>query len=167
VSSTNSLPVAVKDSSGNSISADSSGNLRVSPYGNSGGAVSKIVTGAGNVTISLTVPAGKKWLVYGGVITLVTNATVANRLPGLNAQDASANYLCANYAGVVTTASLTRFYSFGPGLPQAAAFAGVNLATAPFAQLLLGPGFVISSVVSAGVAGDTQTLSINVLELVD
>jgi hypothetical protein len=148
------------------IQTDSAGSLRISPYGNTGAAKVVTVTGAGNTTISTGPASGKKWYVYGGVVKVVTNATVANRVPNVNMQDASGNPTTSNYASVATTASLTRFYPFGPGLPQAGAFIQ-DVCTLPIPNVLIPPLGKMFSSIAAGVAGDTITMFLNILELAD
>lgn len=91
-----------------------------------------------------TVPAGKEWTLFGVFAQLITTATVGNRQIELLIDDGT-NNLYILTAGAVQAASLTRTYSFGPGLADLTAFRDTTRLTTPMpASLLLAAGYRIT-----------------------
>jgi hypothetical protein len=73
------------------LQTDIAGNLRINDYGNVGSVAAKSATGAGNTTVTLTVPSGKKWIVYGFLIKVAVANSGAPRGPGWNVDQSVAN----------------------------------------------------------------------------
>lgn len=147
------------------LQGDTSGSLRVSPYGATGSFATKVASGTGAANPSLTVPAGQKWV----LVAVTINATIANsgspRLTALFCQDASSNVFASAVAAVnAPINTLTRF-TFAPSLPTAAAIVSQNLSVG-YPQVVLGPGMVLNASV-VGVSGDSIQMVANVMAFPD
>lgn len=90
----------------------------------------------------LPVDAGEEWVVESLVVEYVSDGTGGDRQLVVELQDDSGNVLAKIAAGAVQAASLTRFYTFAPGLPLATAFADDTI-LAPLPEVLLKPSYVI------------------------
>jgi hypothetical protein len=149
------------------IQGDASGSLRINPYGNVGSIAAKSATGAGNTTVTLTVPSAKKWIVYGFLIKVVIANSGAIRGPGWNVdQSVSNTFIGGGQAGVLAPINATSFYGCGPSVPLSGGFTN-SVATIPAPVYVLGPGYHMNFSMTNGVAGDTITVNANVLELND
>jgi hypothetical protein len=149
------------------LQADVAGNLRVNEYGNVGSVAAKSATGAGNTTVTLTVPSAKKWIVYGFLIKVAVANSGAPRAPGWNVdQSVSNTFIGGGQASALGPINVTSFYSCGPSVPLSAGFTN-GVATVPAPLYVLGPGYHMNFTMVNGVAGDTITVNANVLELND
>lgn len=123
---------------------------------------------AGNATIEISPGTGKKWWFMYGRITVVTDATVADRKMNMQVQNAAGTQIyykaCANTTA--QTASLTRQYTYAESTGGSAAVASVDLAIIPIPNpFIISETDEISFSVSAGVAGDSYSGFIKVTEL--
>jgi hypothetical protein len=100
----------------------------------------------------VTVPTGARWRLVGLLATLVTDATASTRTVSLIIDDGTtALYRAAAQTG--QTASLTVVYSFGAGLPSAAAAGGVSIN--PLAETLpLAAGYRVRTLTTNLAGGD-------------
>jgi hypothetical protein len=73
---------------------------------------------------AFAVPANREWMVMAVQVTLVTTGEAGNRQMAVEFRNGSADVLVPVIASVVQAASLTRYYTFGVGLPNDAAFRG-------------------------------------------
>lgn len=93
---------------------------------------------------TFTVPAKTYWNVNSIQVTLVSTATAGNRQITVVIADDQARAFHRIPAGLVQAASLTRYYTFAPGLPLTITAFVDTAAFVPFpAGLKLPPGFTI------------------------
>mgnify|MGYP001571786480 CR=1 FL=1 len=104
---------------------------------------------------SITVPVDARWRLISVTATLVTDATVAGRLPLIIVDD-GANNLLVVAAQATLPASSTGIYSMGAGQGLAGAIATVQALPAP-EDLYLSAGFRVRSSTSLIQAGDNWT----------
>jgi len=157
------------------VGQSDSSKHRVAAYGDPGSFTTKINTSSSGNNAVLTVPAGKKWILKGGYLKLVTGATAGNRIPVLAALDASATFYAQTFPMASTTAAVTQaasttvFYFFSPSSTfyQTAPIAALSTMLFAFPEVVLGPSFTLQSLINGIVAGDTVQLMINVIELPD
>ena len=86
-----------------------------------------ITATAGNVVTNISPATGKRWLGLRGILTLTTDATVANRTIVLQITDGTNLIECVGYSAVIA-ASLVGSLSFGEVVHaggKAAAIAGI------------------------------------------
>ena len=76
---------------------------------------------------SLTVTADYEWIIQSIFVDLTTTATVGNRQVTVEIQDDATNILAVVKAGIVQAASLQRYYTFAPDLPNMTAFVDTSL----------------------------------------
>lgn len=146
--------------------SDAAGNIRVNIFGNVGSFTSQVVTATAGSDASITVPAGKKWILKSAEATLTTNATAANRQMILATLDSSSNILAAGVASFTQAASAAIGYTFAPSVPNMASPVALN-ATQGFPEVFLGPGFVVRTFVGSKQTGDVVKLALNVMEISD
>lgn len=120
------------------------------------GGTLKIVTGSdpgAGAESTVTVPAGKAWEVLSYKITLVTDATVANRRNRLILDDGATEF-ARFFSLLVQPASLTWTHTFAKhgAMNGGAADALANIN--PFPDVILGPGYRIITSTVAIQAGD-------------
>jgi hypothetical protein len=113
-----------------------------------------------------TVPSGKEWQIISVYVDFATSATAGNRQIAVRLEDAGAGYQGRIPAGVVQSASLTRYYSFAVGMPDLSAFRDTNKLLTPLPPQLLAPGSKIRVLDTAAIAtsGDTLTVRATVAE---
>ncbi len=145
-------------------------------------------TGAGNATLTTTVPVGKKWRLDLFAFSLITDVNAANRKPRIQIKDENGNILmegCNTESDLekVQTASKTETYILTMAQTRngTASVAGfqmadfsrdasevtiVNAYTLPlmFENLVLLEGWTINIIISAGLAGDSMINMIQVNE---
>jgi hypothetical protein len=107
---------------------------------------------AAGVEISETVPTGVRWRVISFTATLVTDATVANRIPRLQVDD-GANVVATVTSTVGQTASVTAAWSWADWGAIPTSLTNANMQPLP-ANLWLPPGYRIRTLTAAIVAGD-------------
>ena len=73
---------------------------------------------------SFTAAALEIWEIVSVQVNLISTVTVGNRQMTVEVQDDASNVLFTAKAGAVQAASLTRDYTFAPGLPNDTAFGG-------------------------------------------
>lgn len=106
------------------------------------GAGLSVVTGtdpAANVEVSETVPANARWRLLALRVTLVTDATAANREVALQFDDGTTAYYTVS-AGANQAASLTRQYSAAPAGLRGAAATGTDILIAAPSGVMLPAG---------------------------
>lgn len=92
---------------------------------------------------SFVVPAGRRYKLYYGQITLVSTAVAGNRQMALEVQDDSANVIFRSLAGAVQAASLSREYHFAPNPVREAAFVNGQIMVPTPPDLILLPGWTL------------------------
>lgn len=107
---------------------------------------------AAGVEISETVPTGVRWRLLAVHFVLVTDATVANRVPSVVLDDGAVNFSRTD-SGAVQAASLSIPYSAFPGAGFSTAVGSSRHIPIPNPTILLG-GFRIRTLTNAIVAGD-------------
>lgn len=117
----------------------------------------RVVTGtdpAATAEVSVTVTAGKEWRVESVKFVLVTNATVANRLPAISIDDGTTEFWRFR-STVAQTASLTWTYYFLASIDTEINRSAVNEMYEPLPSgLLLGPGWRILTTTAGIQTGD-------------
>jgi len=100
-----------------------------------------------------TIPAGVWARLLTGFCTLATSSTVANRLPGLQLQNATPAVIGKGITNTAITANLTPAitYARAAGWTLAGGTVGVNLS---MPALILPPGYTIGSITPLLQAGD-------------
>jgi hypothetical protein len=93
----------------------------------------------------VTVPAGVIWTLQSVTAQLQTSATVANRIPDLQIQDASGNIIQHALAGVAQTAGLTDTWSWSPGSVTSTVLGTLNTVNLP-AGLRLSAGWKVRTI---------------------
>jgi hypothetical protein len=112
-------------------------------------------TPAAGAEISKTVPANALWRLLALEFGLTTSVTAANRLPRLVIDDGT-NDLQRLEVPAVQAASLTRTYSWAPGMPSRVAVASDNLMPLPL-NTLLPSGYRFRTVTDSIQAADQYT----------
>jgi hypothetical protein len=146
--------------------ADAGGSLRINPFGNQGSFKTVVSSGAGNTTRTITVTSGKKWEFLGGNIAFAVANSGSARPIGFNFSDSAAKVIATVNAGVSAAINTTSNYTFGPGVPLSTGLT-TGAAQIPCPSLALGPSFTFNCASSTGVAGDTITVVLNVIEYTD
>lgn len=123
-----------------------------------------IAATAGNVVTNKTPGAGKRWLVLHGKIILVTNITVANRYIELHITDGTNILHSLGQHGAVT-ASLTSRLGFGPAKYILSIAAAYDHGYIGFDPLMIEDDDQLRIVITNGVAGDSYSGYIRVLEI--
>lgn len=110
---------------------------------------------------SFVVPAGRRYRLYYGQITLISTAVVGNRQMALEVQDDSANVIFRSLAGAVQAASLTREYHFAPNPVREAAFVNGQIMVPTPPELILLPGWTLRFYDTAAIdaAADDMTVA--------
>jgi hypothetical protein len=112
---------------------------------------------------TFAVPSGKQWHVRSIGVRLVTTATVGNRQLDILITDGSDNLLIKLAAGAVQAASLTRDYTFAPGLPNDTSFANGAMTRALPENLVLPAGYKIRVYDSAAIDAAADDLTVRIL----
>ena len=141
----------------NPLRGDAGGCLRTNPAGQTGSYGTTYATGSGSALPTITVPAGKKWLLQAMQLTFTVANSGSARTCGVYVKDASSHTIAAIYFGVAATTNTTTAYSVGQGMPYSTSIVQSN-ASAPFPPISLGPGCEILALEISGVAGDTVDL---------
>lgn len=108
-----------------------------------------------NTNISETVPTGARWKLLSMQFTLITDANAADRLVQVVLTDGS-NILQRLNNQTLQTANQTVLQTLGLGIGEVIELSGVEVIPAP-GQILLGAGFVISTVTFNIQAGDNYS----------
>ena len=118
---------------------------------------------------TLTVTAGKSWLIRSIFVQLISTATAGNRQVDVLLTDASDNILFKYQAAAVQAANLTRQYMFAPSHPQETGFTGAVMLRAIADNIVLPAGYKIRVYDSAAIdaAADDMTVRLLVEELTD
>lgn len=114
---------------------------------------------------TLTVPVSEEWDILSIFAELISTATAGNRQIVVRFLDAAGAVMGEIPAGAVQAASVTRTYSFAPGVANQASFVGTNLTTA-VPRMVLGPGQGIQVLDTTAVdaAADDMTTRIQYLK---
>lgn len=112
----------------------------------------------------IVVPAGRRYKLLYGMVTLVSTAVVGNRQMALEIIDDSANVVFRSLAGAVQTASLTREYHFAPNPVREAAFVAGQIMVPIPPDLIILPGWTLRLYDSAAIdaAADDMTVSMTI-----
>lgn len=128
-------------------------SARLSEAYSPGVAASLTVDPAANTEVSQTVPGGQIWELLSVNVTLVTDATVANRQVTLVIDD-GVNIVAQVTAQPTQAASLTYNYTFSVGGVDRAAVVGTNVLVPLPGPLALPAGFRIRTVTTLRAATD-------------
>lgn len=112
---------------------------------------------------TLTVPAGKQWVIQAAYAKLISTATVGNRQLDVLFTDASDNTLAKFQAGAVQAASLTREYIFAPTHPQETTFTNGVMLRALGQWFTLPAGFKVRVFDSAAIDATADDLTVRLL----
>ncbi len=114
----------------------------------------------------IVVPAAKQWIIQSVAVNLISTATVGNRQMRVDIRDGSANLLASVAAGAVQAASLTRDFTFAPGLVNQTAFVDDTLITSFPEGIILLPTYDVRVYDSAviDVAADDMIVRLLVRE---
>lgn len=136
-------------------------------YANSSEIVIKSATSvAGNASTTFTVPNHKRWKVLYAQMVLTTDATVANRQVRMRLLDSSSTLVFDAHAGTVQTASATsQHYEFMQGVYRETSFIDSALQVPIPIDSYLQQKQKVQFTVSAGVAGDSYSIYLVVMEL--
>ena len=151
------------------IQLDSAGNQRVNPFGSTGSVGNKSVSSTattGTVTLTLTVPAAKKWQFFAMALVIVAANSGSPRVVSINANNAGGVTIAGVAAGVNAPINAPTTFGMGPGLPLSTSITNFN-ASLPFPALMLGPGATINVFIQNVAAADTLALGASILELPD
>ena len=89
---------------------------------------------------TITVTAGRDWMIQSLRAELTTTATVGNRQIAIQIRDDSDAIIAEVRAGATQTASLTRSYQFGPYLPDLTSFRDTDWISTPIDRLIVPAG---------------------------
>ena len=92
---------------------------------------------------TITVTAGRDWMIQSLRAELTTTATVGNRQIAVQIRDDSDDVIAEVRAGATQTASLTRSYHFGPHLPDLTSFRDTDWISTPIDPLIVPAGYDI------------------------
>jgi hypothetical protein len=147
----------------NPLRGDANGCLRINPAGQTGSFSSVTGSSSGTSQITITVPAGKKWILKSSRLVLTAGASAGSRVPLLVCSDASANAFAIAAAGLTTPQGISTVdgYCFAPSLPTSTVLFG-GQATVGFPEVVLGPGFTVTTSTSGLAAGDSQAIVLNI-----
>lgn len=147
---------------------DANGNLRLNPYGAAGSckvSTAGPITGAAGAP-SVTVPAGKKWLVMSVTVVVANTAVAGSRQVAVKITNGTTEISHTPASTQNPTPSTTVRWTFGPSIVAQAIVNGNT--TSPMPSLVLGPGYVIfGQLETGGDAGDTTTVAVNYIEYSD
>lgn len=115
-----------------------------------------VTTPAAGAQWSYTVPAGEVVSLAAIRATLTTDATVANRVPGIEIVNAAGTVVYSQTTAITVPASTTRTLVFAPTAESSAPANGVALTTIPD-DFILNAGWIVRSTLTAGAAGDAYT----------
>ena len=155
------------------VGQSDSSKHRVGAHGNTGSFRALFSGPAAGNNASVTVPAGKKWIVQSIQVIMATNATAANRemfiyvLDGTATQLFQTPVLSGPAATLFQPASLTYTYNFSPATNFYMTGVVHNNIAMPFPALALGPASQILTNVQSLQAGDVVTMNVGMIELPD
>lgn len=112
---------------------------------------------------SFTVPASAVWEIAHIWIEYTSTATVGNRLVAIEIQDSAADIVGRFTAGIVQTASLTRYYTFAPGVPDLTAFRNTSYLSNPVPLLQLPASYIVRIYDIAAIAAAADDMIVQML----
>lgn len=110
---------------------------------------------AAGAEFSETVPTAARWRLMGVAFTLVTDATVANRIPNLIVDDGAAEILRVSAAAAQTASTTIEYSAIAGGYSGGSGATRINLPLP--ADLILSAGYRVRSETNAIVAGDNYS----------
>ncbi len=115
---------------------------------------------------AIAVPAGKSWTLKSVRVKLTSTVTGGNRQIAVEIRDGAGVVLWRTLAGAVQAASVTRFYSFAPGLQNDAAFVVDEIGAAMPADLEMPETFDVHvlDVNAVDAAADDMEVAISAIE---
>lgn len=111
----------------------------------------------------IVVPAAKQWIIQSIAVNLISTAIVGNRQMRVDIRDGSANLLASVAAGAIQTASLTRDFTFAPGLVNQTAFVDDILITSFPEGIILLPAYDVRIYDSAAVDAAADDMIVRLL----
>lgn len=112
---------------------------------------------------SFTVPASTVWEIVNIWIEYTSSADVGNRLLMVELMDDAADVIGRFTAGIVQAASLTRYYTFAPGVPDLTAFRNTSYLSNPMPIIRLPASYVIRICDSAAIAAAADDMIVQML----
>ena len=122
-----------------------------------------IDAGADDSDKLIAVPAAKQWIVQSIAVNLISTASVGNRQMRVDIRDGSANLLASVAAGAVQAASLTRDFTFAPGLVNQTAFVDNILITSFPEGIILLPTYDVRVYDSAAIDAAADDMIVRLL----
>ena len=111
----------------------------------------------------IVVPAAKQWIIQSVAVNLISTASVGNRQIRVDIRDGSANLLASVAAGAVQAASLTRDYTFAPGLVNQTVFVDDILITSFPEGIILLPTYDVRVYDSAAIDAAADDMIVRLL----
>ena len=143
------------------VQMDVAGCVRVNPAAQTGSFASKVNVASAGADATVTVPAGKKWIVRGLKVNLAASSQAATRQVRLVAFDAASNAIFFKVPPGTQILSTSVAYYLYSGLTDDAGGALANNSSHSYsfpAALVLGPGCTINTAVSSIQSSDVVTL---------
>ena len=143
------------------VQMDVAGCVRVNPAAQTGSFASKVNVASAGADATVTVPAGKKWIVRGLKVNLAASSQTATRQVRLVAFDAASNAIFFKVPPGTQILSTSVAYYLYSGLTDDAGGALANNSSHSYsfpAALVLGPGCTINTAVSSIQSSDVVTL---------
>ena len=143
--------------------ADTFGNVRINPYGNTGSFTTAIATATGVVGLQLTVPAATKWVLKATNVSIKPTCSVSVTAQlRLFVEDGNGNVIADADQPTATTFNNTTVarITFAPQLQNTSS----GILTNSYPELVLGPGFTINFL---GAPTESSTMVVNVHALPD
>jgi hypothetical protein len=111
---------------------------------------------------TFTVPAGQNYEVLGIFVTLATSADVGNRNMQVTFGDGT-NVIYAVPAGAVQAASVTRYYSFSPEMPDLTSMRATSYLMTPIPRFILPAAYTIRVYDVAAIAATADDMTVRIL----
>lgn len=123
-------------------------------------ALSSSFTNVNGTEKLFVVPANTDWQLLSFYIDLVSSGAAGNRQLAVRVEDTNSIVFMRVPAGAIQTASQTRRYSFGIGLPDLQSFRDVDKLLIPLPPLVISTGFRIRILDSAAIDTTNDTLTV-------
>jgi len=122
-----------------------------------------------NVPPKITVPAGKRWLIMGFCVDVVSSATVGNRQIGLSINDGDTDYPVQTIiCDQLQAASLTRSYRSTAGAtPEDAVTLGIVITLACPLNIILEAGDYLQVYDVSNISNTGDTAKVRVLRVLE
>lgn len=112
---------------------------------------------------SFVVPAGKRWLIHYGQVTLISTASAGDRQMAMEIIDDAANVVFRSLAGAIQAESLTREYHFAPNPVREAAFVNGQIMVPIPPVFILLPEWTLRIYDIADIDAAADDMTVNIL----